>query len=331
MNPRSYYEGKRVLVTGSTGFVGTHLVHYLVGLGAIVRGTIHLNPVQRPEPKVEYFKCDLTRLDDCLKATKDIHYVFMAAANSSGAEVIEKTPIVHLTPNVMMNTNMLAASHENDVSKYCFISSNTVYPPTNFAVKESDTNYQFFDKYFIVGWMKLFSEIMCQMYAEKIKNPMQAVVVRPGNLYGPYDKYTWKESKVIAALIRRSVEKHDPFTVWGNGSDVKDFLYVEDFVQGLLISFIKIEGFAPLNIASGQPVTISEILEIILNAADYSKAPVQFDLSKPMMIPKRLIDTSFMFQLTGWVPPTTLKEGIQKTIDWYRTFYASYSPEETIK
>jgi GDP-L-fucose synthase len=323
-----YFKGKRVLVAGAGGFVGTHLVQQLVGLGAEVRGTVFHRPPQRADLKVDYVSCDLTRPGDCLNVTQGIDFVFMAAANSSGASVMEKTPLAHLTPNVVMNAHMLAAAYENEVKKFCFISSNTVYPLTDYAVKEEHTNYEYFEKYFIVGWMKRFSEIMCQMYTEKIKKPMQTVVVRPGNLYGPYDKYTWRESKVIAALIRRAVERHNPFSVWGDGQDLKDFLYIEDFIEGLLLAFERVDGYTPLNIASGQPVTIREVLEQILRVTDYKDAPVEYDSSQPMMIPKRLIDTSRIRELTRWAPKTPISQGIEWTVDWYKTTYASKTPEE---
>lgn len=322
-----YFKGKRVLVAGASGFVGTHLVRKLVELGAEVRGTLYRKPLQQETPGVEYLNCDLTRPEDCARATEGMDYVFMASANSSGAAVMEKTPLVHLTPNVVMNAHMLEAAYENEVEKFCFISSNTVYPLTDFAVKEDDVNHEFFEKYFVVGWMKRFSELMCEMYAEKIKKPMQTVVVRPGNLYGPFDKYTWEESKVIAALIRRAIERHDPFVVWGDGLDVKDFLYVEDFVDGLLLAFQHAQSYQPLNIASGQPVTIREVLDTILAAADYKEAPVQYDASKPTMIPKRMINIELIAGSTGWRPQTSLAEGIQKTVNWYRTAYATKNPE----
>jgi len=323
-----YFKGKWVLVAGAGGFVGTHLVQRLLAQGAQVRGTLFHKPPQDADTRVQYVRCDLTNPEDCLKVTQGIDFVFMAAANSSGAAVMEKTPLAHLTPNIVMNAHMLAAAYESQVKKFCFISSNTVYPLTDFAVKEDDTNYEYFEKYFVVGWMKRFSEIMCQMYSEKIKAPMQTVVVRPGNLYGPYDKYTWKESKVIAALIRRAVERHDPFVVWGDGNDLKDFLYIEDFIDGLLFAFERVEGFLPLNIASGQPVTIREVLTEILKAADYEDAPVKYDASQPTMIPKRLIDISCVREVTGWVPQTSIGEGIAKTVQWYRGTYAMQSPED---
>jgi len=322
-----FYQGKQVLVTGASGFIGTNLVRKLTSLGAIVRGTTHENAPQEVLSGVEYSTYDLLKMENCFKATKDMDYVFMAAANSSGAAVMETTPLVHLTPNVVMNSQMLAASYENKVKKFCFISSNTVYPLTDFAVKEADVTNEFYEKYFIVGWMKRFSEIMCEMYSNKIKTPMETLVVRPGNLYGPFDKYTWTESKVIAALVRRAIEKQNPFEVWGDGLDLKDFLYIDDFTEGMLLAFAKSDHFMPINIASGFPVTIREVLEIILKTAGHNEAEVRFDSTKPSMIPKRMIDISKMQRLTGWSPETNLTDGIAKTMEWYEQFFQGKTPE----
>jgi GDP-L-fucose synthase len=292
-----------------------------------VRGAIHDKPPQEVLSGVEYLTYDLLKMADCFKATKDMDYVFMSAANSSGAAVMETTPLVHLTPNVVMNAQMLAASYENEVKKFCFISSNTVYPLTDFAVKEEDVTNEFYEKYFIVGWMKRFSEIMCEMYSNKIKRPMDTLVVRPGNLYGPFDKYSWAESKVIAALVRRAIEKQNPFGVWGDGMDLKDFLYIDDFTEGMLQAFAKSDHFTAINIASGIPVTIREVLQVILNAADHNDAQVEFDSTKPTMIPKRMIDISKIQKLTNWSPETNLNNGIVKTVEWYKRFYQDKTPE----
>ena len=105
----------------------------------------------------------------------------MCAANTSGAKVIDATPLVHLTPNILMNVNMLEAAYEADVEKFLFMSSNTVYPLTEFPVKEDDVTNEFYKSYHIVAWMKRFTEVVCDMYANKIKKPMKTVVVRPGN------------------------------------------------------------------------------------------------------------------------------------------------------
>ena len=323
-----FFRNKNVLVTGASGFVGRHLVDRLTTLGAHVRGSVHTKKAPRQDQSVEYVQADLTMRAECHRLTENIDYVFMAAANTSGAAVIDSTPLVHLTPNLVMNAYILEAAYASDVKKFCFISSNTVYPLTDFAVREEDANFEFFDKYFIVGWMKQFSEVMCEMYSKHVKNPMATLIVRPGNLYGPYDKYTWTESKVIAALIRRAVERQDPFVVWGDGNDLKDFLYIDDFVDGLLRSFACSTDFEVFNIGSGQPVTIREVLAEILSAANYSEASVEYDSTKPTMIPKRMINIDQMRARCDWSPKVPLSEGIRRTVEWYKAEYLNSSPED---
>ncbi len=327
MTDTNLFSGKRVLVAGGSGFVGTHLTKKLHTLGASVRSTFHDKGLQEKIEGVEYLKVNLLNSEDCLAATKDIDFVFMCAANSSGAEVMDKTPLIHLTPNVVMNSQMLSAAYENQVEKFCFISSNTVYPLTDFAVTEKDVTGEFFEKYFIVGWMKRFSEIMCEMYATKIKQPMDILVVRPGNLYGPFDKFNKSESKVIAALIRRALEKQDPFEVWGDGLDLKDFLYIDDFIEGMLKAFALDKKFTVLNIASGIPITIKEVLEKILEVTEHTQAKVVFDTTKPTMIPIRLINISAINEATGWNPKVGMNDGLRQTVDWYVEFFKSKDPE----
>jgi GDP-L-fucose synthase len=327
MIDKKFYKGKNILVAGASGFIGTHLTKKLSDLGANVVGSFLNQMPNREIPNVKFIKADYTNYQDCLMATKNIDFIFMAAANTSGAAVMEKTPLAHLTPNVVMNSQILAAAYENNISKFCFISSNTVYPVTDFPVKENDVNYEFFSKYFVVGWMKLFSERMSQMYANHINNPMRTLVVRPGNLYGPNDKFTWKESKVIAALIRKSIERHDPFLVWGDGNDLKDFLYIDDFILGLLKSFEITDDFEAINIASSIPVTIKDVLDVILNVDNYHSANVKYDASMPTMLPKRLINTDKIRKKCDWKPETSLIEGIKLTINWYKEFYKHTTPE----
>lgn len=324
----AFFKSKRVLVAGGSGFVGTHLVSQLLEYGANVTATTFKKRPHIIDQRVRYIEVDLTKPECCDFATRDIEYVFMCAANSSGAAVMASEPLIHLTPNVLMNTNMLKASYANGVKKFGFISSNTVYPVTDFPVKEEDVNYEYFEKYFVVGWMKRFTEIMCEMYSEKINSPMKTVVVRPGNLYGPYDKYTKKESKVIAALIRRAVEHEDPLSVWGDGQDIKDFLFIKDFIDGFLRAFMLIDDYKPVNIASGIPITISEVLRHILEHADCSNLNVEYDTTKPTMIPKRLINIDRMERLTGWKPQTTIASGIKQTVAWYKSYYSDTSPED---
>ena len=323
-----FFTSSKVLVAGGAGFVGTNLIKRLVALGVDVTATVHNKVPVLKDRRVRYVKKDLRDAAECKDVVKNIDYVFMCAANTSGAKVMASTPLVHLTPNILMNVNMLEAAYEAGVKKFLFISSNTVYPLTDYPVKEEDVTNDFYKSYHIVAWMKRFTEIVCDMYSSRISKPMKTVVVRPGNLYGPHDKFDWEKSKVIPALIRRAVERHSPLEVWGDGMDLKDFLYIEDYIEGMILAMEKLETYQPINIASGNPVTIRQVLTAILRATGYEDALVQYDRTKPTMIPKRMIDISLARRVLEWVPTVGLSDGIQRTVEWYRRYYENTSPEE---
>jgi len=314
-----YFSGKNILICGGAGFIGINLLNRIKDSGAKIRATLNDKPAVVNHDSIEYVKGNLRDAEFCSSIVKGIDYVFMLAANSSGAAVMSKTPLVHVTPNVIMNALMLDAAYSAGVKKFLFVSSNTVYPNTNYPVKEDEMlSGEPYDTYFCVGWMKRFSEIMCEMYAKKIKNPMKTVVIRPGNAYGEYDKFEWETSKVIAATIRKVVERQAPIEVWGDGKDIKDFIYIGDLVEGMLLAMEKVEDYTPLNIASGKPVTIREVLSTSLKIEGYEDAKVVYNVSKPSMIPLRLIDVSKAKVVLGFEAKTPLYEGLKRTIDWYK-------------
>src|SRR3972149_5498979 len=133
------FKGKNVLVAGGSGFVGVNLIRRLLDLNAGVRATLHKKgPIIRDD-RIEYVRCDLLNMEDCKKVVRDMDYVFMCAANTSGAAVIASTPLVHVTPNIIMNSQILEASYFAGVKKFVFLSSNAAYPPTgNMSVWKDD-------------------------------------------------------------------------------------------------------------------------------------------------------------------------------------------------
>ncbi|MCS5624011.1 MAG: NAD-dependent epimerase/dehydratase family protein, partial [Candidatus Marinimicrobia bacterium] len=149
------------MVTGGAGFVGVNLIKRLLDEGADIRATLHINKPVLNDNRIEYFYGDLRIEKNCQKAVAGVDYVFMCAANTSGAKVMATTPLVHLTPNILMNMQMLQAAYTARVKKFLFISTNTVYPLTDFPVKESDVTNEFYESYHIVAWMKRFTEIVC--------------------------------------------------------------------------------------------------------------------------------------------------------------------------
>lgn len=313
------FAGKTVLVAGGTGFVGVNVIDRLLASNARVRATIHVSPPVLVDPRIEYVEADLTLAHDCAAAMRGVEYVFMCAANTSGAAVMATTPLVHVTPNVVMNTLMLDAAYSAGVKKFLWLSSNTVYPAVEYPVKEHEMKPgDVFEKYFCVAWMKQFTEILCRMYAEKIPQPMKVVVVRPANIYGPYDDFDPATSHVLPALMKKVVDRMNPLEVWGDGNDVKDFIYIDDLVNGLFLSMEKIDSFDPINIGSGKETTVRQALSIMLECDGYDNANIVYNTSRPTMIPKRMLDVSKAEKVLGFKATTTMEEGIRKTMAWYR-------------
>jgi GDP-L-fucose synthase len=314
---------KKILVTGSSGFIGSNLLLKLTkNKNYKVYGTIFKTKPKIKSKKIKYMRANLIKSKDCLRVTKNIDIVVMCAANSSGAKVMTTTPLVHLTSNLIMNAQMLEAAYYNKVKKFIFISSNTVYPEGKKAMKETDSNYEFFSKYHIVAWMKKFSEKMCEMYSLKIKEPMKTLVIRPANLYGPYDKFDWTKSKVIAATIRKVVEKKNPLVIWGDGKDLKDFLYIDDFIDALIkiMKSKKNKDFDIFNIASGSSVTIKQILNILIKLENLTHFEINYDTSMPSLIPVRKIDINKIKKKIKWKPKTKIVYGLKKTVHWYKNY-----------
>ncbi|MBI2870520.1 MAG: NAD-dependent epimerase/dehydratase family protein [Candidatus Omnitrophica bacterium] len=314
------FKDQKILVAGGTGFIGSNLILRLLAEGSSIRSTLHRRPAIVTDDRVEYTKADLTRMEDCVRAVEGVDMVFMCAANTSGAGVIARTPLVHLTPNVVMNAQMLDAAYAARVKKFVFISSSVVYPPSGERpVKEEEAFLgDPYETYYVAGWMKRYTEIMCKTYAEKIKEPMTTVVIRPSNIYGPYDDYDFRTSHMAAALIRRVAERQAPIEVWGTGGDVRDLIYIDDFLEGMLLAVRKTDRHNVINIAGGRGYSVQQVLETLLEVDGYRGADVRFDPSKPAMIPILLVSAARAERELGFRAKIGLREGVRRTLAWYR-------------
>lgn len=317
----SMFNGKNVLVAGGTGFVGINLIKRMLDLGANVRATIHRKAPVITDQRIDYVQCDLLNWDDCRSVTKDMDYVFMCAANTSGAAVIASTPLVHVTPNIVMNSQLMDAAYANKVGKFVFLSSNAAYPDSGERYVREDEMFDGdpHDIYFGVAWMKRYTEILCRMYSQKFKVPMPAVVVRPSNIYGPYDDFEPATSHVMAATIRKVLERQNPLKVWGTGDDVRDLIYIDDFIDGLVLAAEKIDTYDPVNLALGKGYSIKQLLGMLVEIEGCTDLKIEYDPTKPSMIPIRLIDVSKAEQKLGFRAQTDVREGMTKTIAWYKS------------
>jgi len=318
-----------VLVTGATGLVGTNLVKRLLSQGANVRATLHRRAPTVVDDRIEYINVDLTQGEDCKRAVDGQKFIFHCSANTSGAATMTYTPLAHVTPNVLMNTQMLEAAYEAGAEKLMWLSSTSGYPPYGGqpTKEEEMSEGEPDDAYFFVGWMKRFTEALCRMYGEKLAKPMTTIVLRPTNVYGPNDDYEPETSHVTAALIRKVVERHQPLEVWGTGDDVRDIIYVDDMVDAMVMAMEKVESYTALNIGLGQAFTIKEILKTIMEVDGYDDAEVVFNPARPSMAPIRVVDVGKAERLIGFRAGTDLRSGLAKSVKWYRDSLSSADPQ----
>lgn len=299
--------------------MGVNLVERLLALGCSIRSVYCNKMPPIVHESVEYVQADLQIKGDAQRVTKDMDYVFLLAASTSGAAAISSTPMVHVTPNILINTQCLEACYEEDVDKVLWLSSTTSYPDVAHAVVEDEMFIDDpYEKYYFVGWMKRFTEVLCNMYSNKLVRKMPVVVLRPTNIYGPYDKFDPETSHVLPALIRKVVERQDPIEVWGDGSDERDFIYVDDMVDAIIVAMENLTTYDPVNIGSGECYTVKEILKRILLIDGRGDVDVIYNPNKPTMIPKRQVSIDKARRLMGFVPKTGIEEGISRTLEFYR-------------
>lgn len=296
--------------------MGRYLVQSLLAQGAHVRVTVHQRPLAVGDSRVTAVQADLTQLADCLRAVAGVDYVFHAAGAVGSAAVQASCVMDQIADNLVLTARLVQAAWSEGVKRLLLFSSSTVYPATTHPVREAEAwDAPPFEGYMGYGWMRRYLEKLAEFVMTQTR--MKIAVVRPTAIYGPYDNFDLGSCHVLPALMRRAVEKQNPFVVWGNGHDVRDFLHVQDLARGCLLMLEHGATGEPLNIGYGQGVTIRELLPLILEAAGYQQADVQFDDSRPTALPVRRVDTSQAKALLGFEPAISLEKGIAETVAWY--------------
>lgn len=310
-----------VFIAGATGLAGTTLVRYIAENypDTRVRAGYHSRRPAEEVPGVEYVQGDISdpaeiegMLDGCDAAV-------MLAACSGGAVVAQNRPWAQVTDNAVMNSRFLEACFKKKVSNVVITSTACVYPPVEKPVKEDDLdlNVDPAGAHFGVGWVYRYIEKICRFWHEKAG--MNISVLRAANIYGPFDKFDPGNSNFIPALIRRACEGPEVFEVWGTADVVRDVIYVEDFAGGVCSVLGKMEdGIEIYNIGGQRPVTVGEVAEAVLEAADGKKEKLVFNTDKPVTIKYRALDCGKIKERTGWTPKYDLKQGIENTTKWWQ-------------
>ncbi len=316
------FEGSKCLVTGGAGLLGTNLTSRLRRAGAEVTATFHTKLPLKIYPDVNYKEADLTEEWDAEDACKGMDYVFMAATVVVGAKSMELQDVDLITPNTIIQLNLLNAAYKAKVKKCLFLGSTTAYAESKETYIKEDTMFDGdpYYKYFDVGWYKRYGEKLCQWYSQMKRPPMPCVVVRPSNAYGPYDKFDPNKCHVTPTLIRRAVERQNPLPVWGDGEDVRDLIFIDDLIDGIFLAMEKIDTYNPIHIATGKCYSVNQILSTIL-AIENFQPTIEYQLLMPQMIQKRFVDTTKARELLGFEAKTSLESGLRQTIDWFRKTY----------
>jgi len=323
-----FYEGKKVLVTGGASFIGSHLVDKLVDLKSQVTvidnlSSGKLNNLEKSLEKINFIKEDLEyiKLKRLLEIFKGHEIVFHLAAVHGGRGYIHMHP-ADVCSNFAIDHHVFEASYRAGVEKVVFASSACVYPPklqrhvaSDYLLKEEDADPFKLDDYLSAdieyGWAKLMGEV--QLIAFIKQYGLKGCSVRFVTVYGPREN----ETHAIIALIYKAYERMDPYVIWGTGEQERDFTYVEDIVEGMLLAGEKIEDGTPINLGTGKRYKIKQVAEKIFEIMRWRPKKIVFDTSKPVGVVSRALDITRAKQLLGWEPRFSLEEGLKRTIKWY--------------
>lgn len=309
------YKGKNVLVTGGTGLIGIPVVKMLLERGAKVR-IVSLDDHSLAHPEAEFIRGNLTNWEFCNNVVKGMDYVFNLAGTKGAVSTGRAKAASFFVPHLIFNTFLMEAARIWNVQRYLYTSTIGIYPPSNEPKKEDrawdapphHTNL-------FAGWAKRMGELQAESY--KIEFGWSRIaIVRPANVYGPFDYFDPTSSMVVPSLIRRAVQREDPFVVWGDGSAVRDFVFVDDVAEGILLAFEKAADCTPINLGSGLGATIKELVDII--SSYIPGLNIRWDTSKPVGEDVRVLDITRAREKLGYKPRISLKEGIGKTIEWYK-------------
>lgn len=309
------YRNRNVLVTGGTGLIGRPLVELLLEAGAKVRvATIDPYPSKCPDG-AELWIGDLTMQDFAKAVVRDIDFVFHVAGIKGSVGIGVSRAASFMVPALIMNTNLMEAARQASVERYLFTSSVAIYPPAQ-LFREDDAWTGFphsTDKY--AAMAKLVGELQAEAY--KMEYGWDRIsIIRPANVYGPWDNFDPESAMAVASLIRRVVDGEDPLVVWGDGSVVRDFIYSRDVARGMMLALEKVANCTPINLGGGKGITIKQLVEVIVSLVP--KPPrVVWDTSKQTGESTRIMDMSRAKELLGFEPRVSLREGIRETIEWY--------------
>ena len=306
----SFWDNKKILVTGGAGFLGSFLVEKLKDKG------VNKKDIRIPRSK----EVDLRRWENCVEVVKDIDIVIHLAARVGGIGFNRNYPATLFYDNAIMGIQLMEAARQKNVEKFVVIGTVCAYPKfTPVPFKEEDlwngypeeTNAPY-------GLAKKMFLVQSQAYRQQYG--FNSIFLLPVNLYGPGDNFDLESSHVIPALIRKFTDavrnNKKEVVVWGTGKASREFLYVEDAAEGIILATERYNKPEPINIGAGFEIKIKDLVELIAELTGFEDE-IRWDTTKPDGQPRRCLDVSKAKKKFGFEAKTDFKEGLRKTIEWY--------------
>jgi len=323
-----------IVIAGAGGFIGGALARYFHNRGCRRIRAVDKKPTAewyQRIPEAESLCLDLSREADCRRAVDGAAEVYNLAADMGGMGFIERFRIECMR-NILINTHLIEAASAAGVKRYFFASSACVYnsalqsDPDVVALKEADAFPAMAERGY--GWEKLLSEMFCQEYwAER---GLRTAIARLHNVYGPHGSWDGGREKAPAALCRKVIEAVHEHTgridIWGDGTPTRSFTYIDDCVAGIdRIMHCDALIATPVNLGSRELVSIDELVSKIERIAGV-QLERHFDRSAPTGVAGRNSDNTFIKQVLGWEPSTSLDAGLAATYAWIQTEYSARHP-----
>ena len=314
-----FWESKRVTVTGGKGFLGTYILEKLR-----LRGCKNISIADLPE-------YNLTRLPDIQRMyqTQRPDIVIHLAAVVGGIGANSENPGRFFYDNAIMGIQLIESARQFEIEKFVCLGTICAYPKFTPVPFKEDNLWDGYPEETNAPYGLAKKMLMEQLQAYRRQYGFNGIYLLPVNLYGPGDNFDPKQSHVIPALIRKYIEAGDLITkpnqqdktpvvtLWGDGSATREFLYVEDAAEGIILAAEKYNKPAPVNLGAGFEISIKDLAALIAGLTDF-KGEVKWDTSKPNGQPRRMLDTSRAYTEFGFLAAMDFEEGLKRTIDWYR-------------
>lgn len=321
--PSDYYQGKKVLVAGGAGFIGSHVVDLLIGRGAQVtvpvRPTTNLQNLLAVRDQITILPAELADRATVDAAMREQTVVFdFTMAARRGILHSARHHASMFRDTLLPFLNLIESARLAGVERFVVTSSPCVYPrevtvPTpeseGFRDHPESGNEGF-------GWAKRMEEYLGITYAQEYG--MNIAIARPANCYGPRDNFWSDEVQVIPSLIRRLLRGEDPLVVWGSGKQTRQFVYVTDLARAILDLGEKYAAAEPVNLGSAEEITIGDLARTLVDLSGL-RTRLVFDTSKPEGHSRRLADTRRASAVLGFQAAVPLRDGLRQTIEWYQS------------